>query len=479
MTRDELQNLLARHLYILDKDKRKIRFKPNKIQRHLLSQLTGRDLIVKPRQVGISTLLQSRLNLKAWTRPISALTLSYDDDGTQLLRRMSENFYLFLPDYFDYQGRRYAKPRRKYSSAKLVSYPDTMSEMITATAGSRVKGRGGTFTDIHASEVAFWNDPERMLAAVLEAGEPEAVLESTPNGAQGYFYELCMEALDGNSVWTLHFYAWWWHDEYQIPLEPGETLEPYTDDEIALITKHGLKPEQIKWRREKIKARKHLFAQEYPEDPRECFLLSGQGYFGALAGVFAAPMNAEYIHTHKYVAGLDWGQANDYTVLSVWDVTAKRQVDLLRVNRLSWGEMRRQIAVMARKWHVKLIVAEKNAQTANIEELRNLFEGDWEKPAIVEFETTNVSKAAALAELHEAINEDGWKMLDIPEQKREFQAFQAKPSGNGWKYSAPDGEHDDTVIAAALALHGAFHSGVLSDSISVPQVLTEHFLGDA
>jgi hypothetical protein len=291
-----------------------------------------------------------------------------------------------------------------------------------------------------------------------------------------------MEALDGNSNWRLHFYEWWWLPEYQIPLEKGEVLE-YTDEEIALIERvhrtsgRLLTPEQIKWRRRKKRDLKHLFAQEYPEDARECFLLSGLGYVGALMGVFTAPLHVEWQGTHKYVAGLDWGQANDYTVFSVWDVTAKNQVDLLRVNKLSWGEMRRQIAAMARKWHVRTIVAEENSASSNIEELRELFENDYHKPAIIPFYTSSVKKAAALAELHEALNEDGWKLQDHAEQKREFQAFQAKPSGNGWKYGAPPNEHDDTVIANMLAIHAALH-GMLNE-VKVPSLLAQHFLADA
>lgn len=482
LTTYDLQRLLANHLYVLDKNKQKVRFQPNTVQQHLRQHLTGRDLILKARQMGVSTYLQARLSLKAWTRAASTLTLSYDDDGTQLLRRMGEFFYTSLPEHFVYQGKVYRKPRRRYASAKLVSYPQTLAEMVTATAGSKVKGRGGTFTDIHGSEVAFWADAERTLSAFLEAGNPHVILESTPNGAQGYFYQLCMEALEGNSNWRLHFYEWWWLPEYRIPLEKGEALT-YTDEEIALIERVArtsgrvLTPEQIKWRRKKQRDLKHLFAQEYPEDARECFLLSGLGYFGALAGAFTAPLSVEWQSSHKYVAGLDWGQANDYTVFSVWDVTARQQVDLLRVNKLSWGEMRRQIGVMARKWRVKTIIAEENSASSNIEELRVLFENDYTKPAIIPFYTSNVKKASALAELHEAINEDSWKLQDRPEQKREFMAFQAKPSGNGWKYSAPANEHDDTIIANMLALYAALH-GMLN-MVKVPSVVAEHFLADA
>ncbi len=107
----------------------------------------------------------------------------------------------------------------------------------------------------------------------------DIVYESTPNGAAGRFYEMCMAAMRGESKWAFHFYPWWWDSEYCIPLEEGESLEPYNDEELALIAQHGLTPAQIKWRRDKLLSRGQLFYQEYPEDPITCFLLSGAARF--------------------------------------------------------------------------------------------------------------------------------------------------------------------------------------------------------
>src|SRR5512147_1776321 len=118
---------------------------------------------------------------------------------------------------------------------------------------------------MHGSEVAFWPDAERIIAGAMQGGNPDVVLESTPNGAQGYFYERCMEALRGDGVWSLHFYPWWWDDNYRIPLDVGEQ-PALIGDENQLVEKFGLSYEQIKWRRSKTKELGRLFIQEYPED---------------------------------------------------------------------------------------------------------------------------------------------------------------------------------------------------------------------
>ncbi len=60
------------------------------------------------------------------------------------------------------------------------------------TAGDRNAGRGATIQNLHCSEVARWpGDPAETLAGLARgaAVDGELVLESTPNGADGCFYE--------------------------------------------------------------------------------------------------------------------------------------------------------------------------------------------------------------------------------------------------------------------------------------------------
>ncbi len=81
---------------------------------------------------------------------------------------------------------------------------------------------------------------------------------------------------------------------------------------------------------------------------------------------------------------------------------------------------------------------------------------------VMPFDTTNDSKFSIMANLHDALHEGGLKLLSHPAQQHEFAAFQATqlPSG-AWRLAAPerDGEHDDTVIAVALANHARLFSG--------------------
>lgn len=448
-------------LKIQDKRDRIIPFVLNEAQQRFERERSGRDLVLKARQMGLSTYIQAAQFVAANTERTRCATLAHDDDATQMLRQMATRFWDNLPDD--------KRPPRGLDNATTTTYSTTGSSVFIATAGSKNKGRSGTYRDVHGSEVAFWIDAASTMAGLMQgvADGGRVVLESTPNGAQGWFYERCMEALDGNSDWKLHFYPWWIDSTYRLPLEPGEVLK-YEDDEEQLVRLHGLTPEQIKWRRFKQRELKREFPQEYPEDARSCFLLSGESYFGPLEGVFEASFGAEYQPGHRYVAGLDFGQANDFTVLSIIDQTTLHQVALLRINKLPWDEMRRQIIELSRKWHVAALWAEENSlQTSNTEPLR-----DAGLP-IIPFLTLPSTKPGLITGYHAALNEYGVKLLDDPAQRREHQAFVARQTSTGyWKYEAQAPEHDDTVMANAIACHGIFGGQVIRVG-DAPDFLTD------
>jgi len=65
-----------------------------------------------------------------------------------------------------------------------------------------------------------------------------------------------------------------------------------------------------------------------------------------------------------------------------------------------------------------------------------------------------------MSDLHEGIHEYGLKLLPDENQKRELMAFTRKYTSAGTPIlEAPESEHDDTVIALALAWHCAMKMG--------------------
>lgn len=447
-----------RYLRVQSKSDGIVPLQLKRTQRELISNLTGRDIVLKARHLGISTAIQALHFHEQMKGNARTNTLCHDDDLTGTLRRMADFFYSELPES--------VQPERKYANAKLTAYQGCNSESSIATvggtAGSR-KGRGGSMTRIHGSEVAYWPDAQAVMSAAMQAGNPDIILESTPNGMSGWFYERCMEALDGDSIWTLHFFPWWYDNDYRISLEDGETLT-YSGDEQALIDEHGLTPEQIKWRRVKMRELPHTFKQEYPEDPYSCFLSSGKSFFGDVKHVYTAPMEAEPIEGRRYVAGLDFAQTSDFLSMTVIDTVEQCQVDHLHINKLSWQEMRRRVSVMANKWDADVYGEGNSMGTTNIELLQSgeiLEDESRIDPVKIEvFWTTPASKPPLIQGVYHALHELGLRLQNRAFQKQEIRAFVSKQNANGhWQYMAGEGAHDDFVISVALAWHGLMTGG--------------------
>ena len=152
---------------------------------------------------------------------------------------------------------------------------------------SRAFGRGDTIRKALLSELAFYEDPERILAGVEDAVPytGELTIESTPNGEDNIFYERWVRAREGRSTYIPFFLSWWLGKDYSLPYGSPYALESdkgeltFTDEEGELVEKFGLTEDQIRWRRMKIAEKGGMFYRDYPEDEVTCFHQSGEPVF--------------------------------------------------------------------------------------------------------------------------------------------------------------------------------------------------------
>lgn len=421
-----------------------LRFKS--MQRDLAGKLTGRDLVVKARQMGLSTLIQAVQFRRVAFGSCRAITLAHDHETTQKMRMMHNLFYDYLPDS--------VRPDRKQNNASTITY-STLHGMVTlTTAGNTDAGIGTTYNDVHGTEVSRWKDAAAIMSGPLQ-GVPKdgtIILESTPYGARGWFYERCMEALDGDSRWKLHFYPWWWESEYRERIPDDEEMV-YTPEERALIECHDLSPEQIQWRRMKKVELPYTFAQEYPEDARDCFLSSGNSAFGDIRHALTAQEEPEYLEGHRYMAGVDWGQDADFTAISIIDATDDVEVFVDHFNRMPWEAMVNRIVDACKRWRVETIQPERNSiGSVNIENLARVMEERNLEMTIRPITMTNVKKQKLVSLLYTGIHTDGLQLLPDKEATTEMNVFQQSQTESGlYKFEAASGMHDDIVIARMLA----------------------------
>ena len=150
---------------------------------------------------------------------------------------------------------------------------------------------------------------------------------------------------------------------------------------------------------------------------------------------------------HHYVIGCDWGRSDDFTVFIVLDVTAKSIVALDRSNRVDYSLQCERLKALSERWQPQQIIAEQNSiGQPVIEQLTR------EGLRIHPFTTTNTSKTRAIEALALAFERGDIRIPNDPVLVSELVAYQAErlPSGL-MRYGAPAGQHDDTVMALAMA----------------------------
>ncbi len=248
-----------------------------------------RILILKARQLGFSTLIEAMFFQDAATRfLVKTLIIAHEEDSTSNLFRMNKLFYDNLPGPL--------KPMRKNSNAQEIVFenptrdpeekkanPGLMSSIRCVTATGSGVGRGDTFTNVHASEAAFWRNMNETLDSVLQAVPDDkdtmVIIESTPNGFNE-FKTLWDDAVAGKNGFLPLFFPWFMEPGYRKTVPPGTE---FSEKERELQAAYGLDEEQLMWRRWCIAANlrgdEEKFKQEYPSCPEEAFLTSGNPFF--------------------------------------------------------------------------------------------------------------------------------------------------------------------------------------------------------
>jgi hypothetical protein len=263
-------------LRIRDRSGRLIPLAQNPVQCAYAQRRTDRNIILKARQMGMTTYIAARFFLRTIARPGTVtLQVAHSLESAEQIFRIVRRFY----DSLDPDVACCVKLSR--ANVRELSFAEIDSRYLVDTAGNKHVGRGLTIHCLHASEVAQWpGDPEQTLAGLLAAVAPGGWVdvESTPRGAGGFFHRLWLENAT-SSHYTRHFFPWWMEPAYRLALAPGETLDPLQPDETQLIERHRLLPEQIKYRRFLRATFGPLAPQEYAETDADCFLAAGRPVF--------------------------------------------------------------------------------------------------------------------------------------------------------------------------------------------------------
>ncbi len=480
---------------VISKENQRVSFSPNRIQRDYSSKRSARDIILKARQQGVTTIEQIRDLFYFLTVPgARVVVVCQSITGQDPLKEISARFALML-ESLQNAGMKLNFTTEATGQWVLAERHSSLKVVVAGAseASASKKGRAGTISRLHVTECAFYEYADATLNAMLEcvpgaSSGSEIVIESTANGASGLFFKKCKTAESKEGEYRFHFYPWYYTEEYETALEPGEIIEPSQNPDLdrrareeALVAK-GITPAQLKWYRNKVTDKgQDKTDQEYPCDPDTCFLVSGRQFFdkttttllltGAVAP--AQERTAARIAVWKqpepgrlYLISADTSEGTgsakveseraDASAAVVRDYITNELCARLHGQFTPW-QLAEQLAELGWEYNQGFVIVERNnhghsvlqalgkLRDANDEPrpYTNVYYAEDEKPG---WNTTQVTRPVMLDALEDAHRKGLWTSPDTA-TLAQFQNFVIGKNG---KAQAASGTHDDLVIAEAI-----------------------------
>jgi hypothetical protein len=275
-----------------------ITFKMNRAQRKFMSELHHRNIILKARQLGFTTLIAIVwLDHALFNSNSRCGIIAHDRDAAEIILRDKVKFaYNNLPPSV-----RAAMPLTKESASEVMFANNSSVRVATSM-------RSGTIHRLHISEFgkicAKYPDKAREVTTGSIPAVPQTgivVVESTAEGPEGEFYEMTQRAIATNDLglplnsrdYQFHFFPWFDAPEYRMPAGSVPISEKDKDyfDAVEATMARTIDDEQRTWyvatRDSDFSGNDELMWQEYPSTPTEAFQKSTEGryYVKELAAV--------------------------------------------------------------------------------------------------------------------------------------------------------------------------------------------------
>ncbi len=419
-----------------------------------------RNIVLKARQVGMTTYIAARLFVQTITRPGTlTMLVAHDREAAEEIFRIVHRFWDNLQDDW-----RTGPLKTSHCSVRELVFPRLDSEFTVASADENA-GRGRTIQNLHCTEVSRWGrEGEEALASLRAAVVPggEIVLESTANGSWGVFFQEWQQA--NETGYLKHFFPWWFERSYRLPVGPSFEM---TAEEAELAAANGLTVEQIGWRRQQWASLRGLAPQEFAEDAVGCFRASGECVFeleivdkaladareplerkdnGRLA-IWMPPRPGR-----RYVIGVDpagGGVKGDYTCAQAIDRKTGMQCAEMH-GHFSHKETASKSVELAKLYNSALIAVERNNHGAGV--LAHLERSDYheiyQEKGWNGWLTSAVSRPAMVERLIAVLMENP-ELFPSARLWNECRTFVRTASG---RPEAAPGAHDDCVMALGIAL---------------------------
>lgn len=268
-------------------------FKPNPAQIKFMERLWNRNLILKARQLGFTTLIAIMwLDHALFNANQRCGIIAQDREAAEAIFRDKVQFaYENLPPQI------HARFPLDRDSATEILFAHNNSSIRVATSM-----RSGTIHRLHISEFGkicakFPDKAVEVMTGSIPAVPTNGILviESTAEGRDGEFFALSQRAQAQHlqkAAMTLkdyrfHFYAWWMEAKYRLVV--GTVLisdkEHEYFDAVEAIMGCRIDPDQRAWytatKNADFSGAEERMWQEYPSTPDEAFQVSTAGNYYA------------------------------------------------------------------------------------------------------------------------------------------------------------------------------------------------------
>lgn len=261
-----------------------MKFRPNRFQLFILKYLWYFLIVLKARQLGITTFFAIYyLDCVLFNVNKTAVIIAHKQtDAKRIFKRVKfafENLPGWLKDELEI----------KTDSQEELSFTNGSTYFVSTST------RSGTVQYLHISEFdyvcqKFPDKAEEIVTGAINSVDEGCMcsIESTSRGSQGYFHDFFMDALraqqQGNKLskqqYKPFFFPW-----YDDPLYRDTGTTPITQQTRSyfdeLFVKYNIKCDeaQMRWYQIKKDKMRDKMMQEYPSHPDEAFFASTEGAY--------------------------------------------------------------------------------------------------------------------------------------------------------------------------------------------------------
>lgn len=315
---------------IVDKTGKKLPFRPNEPQQDFLERMHTRNVILKARQRGFTTLCCIiYLDDCLFNDDIRAAVIAHKlDDSEVIFRDKVRNVYMDLPNAI--------KDRKRLvkDSATTLGFDNGSTIRVSTST------RSGTVQWLHVSEYgkicSIYPDKAREIrtGAFPSAEQGTITIESTAEGNSGDFYEKCTAAEQLQDTlneerqlsrldYKFFFYSWIGAPEYTIKqsVVPESREDTKYFDNLEVEVNRTIDQPHRNWYLVQERDLMGDMKREYPATPKEAFEQAIEGaYFAdqlALAKKFGRIGSFPIDPAYPVNTAWDLGR-NDFNTIWLW-----------------------------------------------------------------------------------------------------------------------------------------------------------------